>query len=294
MAKEYHMKQKSLATFAKISADYYKTFAPETSIEITSPKVFCEPNYCEKKCEFYTACQGNKETCIKEIFDKMISQLSTREERIIRLLFGIGDLKEDSIIIILQALNMIPLQDGDEFADISEDDSSCHISKFEHQRNIEAKALRKLRHPARSRALCSTDAGLVLLSANETNYFNLWCAIFGVRSDSRQVELEDYTERKQAEEEQRKRNEEELANASEEELPQIRKKIMARSTPIDDLDLQLRTYNCLKHAGVDTVEDLINMTWEKFIRMRNLGKKSAEEVLSKLEQLGFSFSTSEE
>ena len=299
VAKEYHMKQKSLSTFAKISADYYKTFEPETSIEIESPKVFCEPNYCETKCEFYTTCQGNKETCIKEIFDKMISQLSTREERIIRLLFGIGELKEDSIIIILQALNMIPLQDGDEFADVSEDDisedvGSCHISKFEHLRNIEAKALRKLRHPARSRALRSIDVGLVLLSANETNYFNLWCAIFGVRPDSRQVELEYYTERKRAEEEQRKRNEEELANASDEELPRIRKKIMARSTPIDDLDLRVRTYNCLKHAGVNTVEDLVNMTWEEFIRIRNLGKKSAEEVLFKLEQLGFSFSSSDE
>ena len=120
------------------------------------------------------------------------------------------------------------------------------------------------------------------------------CAIFGLHSDCRQAELEYYMERKQAEEEQRRWNEEELANASEEELPKIRKKIIARSTPIEDLELWIRTYNCLKHAGVDTVEDLINITWEEFIRIRNLGKKSVEEVLFKLEQLGFSFRPSEE
>jgi len=207
-AKEYHMKQKSLATFAKISSDYYKTFTSETSIEIASPRVFCEPSYCETKCEFYTACQGKKETCIKEIFDDMISQLSTREERIIRLLYGIGEQKEDSIIIILQALNMIPLQDEGEYADILEgdisvDDSSWQISKFEQLRNVKAKALRKLRSPACSQALRSTDVGLVLLSANETNYFILWCAIFGVRSDHRQIELEYYVEKKQVEEQRK-------------------------------------------------------------------------------------------
>lgn len=271
VAKEYHMKQKSLANFAKISADYYKIFEPKSSFEFVSPKVFCEPNYCKTKCEFYTACQGNKETCIKEIFDERISKLTTREERIIRLLFGIDELKEDSIIIILQALNMIPFRNGDEFADISEDAHSWN----EHLRNIEAKALKKL---ACSLALCSANIGVILLSTNETTYFNLWCAIFRVSSECQQAQLAYYIEKKRKEEE---------------------KKIMLRSTPIEylfieDLDLGVVTYRCLKFAGIDTVADLTNLTWERFIRIRNLSKKRADEVLSKLEQLGFSFSPSDE
>jgi len=121
-----------------------------------------------------------------------------------------------------------------------------------------------------------------------------WCAIFGVCSDCRRAELQRFIEKKQVKEAQKRKDEEELANASEEELPKIRKIIMARSTTIEDLDLRVRTYNCLKHAGVDTVDDLINMTWERFIRIRNLGSKSAEEVLLKLEQLGFSFTPLDE
>ena len=55
---------------------------------------------------------------------------------------------------------------------------------------------------------------------------------------------------------------------------------------IEDLDMSVRSFNCLKRAGIDTVEDLINRTEEDMIKVRNLGKKSLEEVIQKLHSLG--------
>ncbi|HHW39821.1 MAG TPA: DNA-directed RNA polymerase subunit alpha [Syntrophomonadaceae bacterium] len=58
--------------------------------------------------------------------------------------------------------------------------------------------------------------------------------------------------------------------------------------PIEELELSVRSYNCLKRAGINTVEDLIQRTEEDMIKVRNLGKKSLEEVDNKLKELGLS------
>ena len=63
---------------------------------------------------------------------------------------------------------------------------------------------------------------------------------------------------------------------------------------VDDLDLSVRSFNCLKRAGIDTVEDLINRTEEDMIKVRNLGKKSLEEVIQKLHSLGLDLKSVEE
>ena len=63
---------------------------------------------------------------------------------------------------------------------------------------------------------------------------------------------------------------------------------------IDELDLSVRSFNCLKRAGIDTVEDLINRTEEDMIKVRNLGKKSLEEVIAKLHSLGLDLRRDEE
>ena len=55
---------------------------------------------------------------------------------------------------------------------------------------------------------------------------------------------------------------------------------------IEELDLSVRSFNCLKRAGIDTVEDLISRTEEDMIKVRNLGRKSLEEVIAKLASLG--------
>ena len=59
---------------------------------------------------------------------------------------------------------------------------------------------------------------------------------------------------------------------------------------IEELDLSVRSYNCLKRAGINTVEDLINTSEEDMMKVRNLGRKSLEEVLAKLKELGLSLS----
>ena len=63
---------------------------------------------------------------------------------------------------------------------------------------------------------------------------------------------------------------------------------------IEELDLSVRSFNCLKRAGINTVEDLINKTEEELMKVRNLGRKSLEEVIHKLESLGFSLSKGDE
>jgi len=63
---------------------------------------------------------------------------------------------------------------------------------------------------------------------------------------------------------------------------------------IEELDLSVRSYNCLKRAGINTVEDLIARTEEDMMKVRNLGRKSLEEVVQKLEALGLSLAPSED
>ena len=63
---------------------------------------------------------------------------------------------------------------------------------------------------------------------------------------------------------------------------------------IDELELSVRSYNCLKRAGINTVEELTNRTSEDMMKVRNLGRKSLEEVLAKLKELGLSLNISDE
>ncbi len=63
---------------------------------------------------------------------------------------------------------------------------------------------------------------------------------------------------------------------------------------IDELELSVRSYNCLKRAGINTVEELCNKTSEDMMKVRNLGRKSLEEVLAKLKELGLALRPSEE
>lgn len=63
---------------------------------------------------------------------------------------------------------------------------------------------------------------------------------------------------------------------------------------IEELDLSVRSYNCLKRAGINTVEDLIGKTEDDMMKVRNLGRKSLDEVVAKLDTLGFGLRREEE
>ena len=63
---------------------------------------------------------------------------------------------------------------------------------------------------------------------------------------------------------------------------------------IEELDLSVRSFNCLKRANINTVEDLISKTEDEMMKVRNLGRKSLEEVINKLQSLGLSLRDEEE
>lgn len=63
---------------------------------------------------------------------------------------------------------------------------------------------------------------------------------------------------------------------------------------IEELDLSVRSFNCLKRAGINTVEDLTTKSEDDMMKVRNLGKKSLDEVVAKLDSLGFSLRKDDE
>ena len=72
------------------------------------------------------------------------------------------------------------------------------------------------------------------------------------------------------------------------------KKERVLEMPIEELELSVRSYNCLKRAGIFTVEDLTNKTESHLMKVRNLGKKSLEEVINKVKSLGLTFKEEDE
>ena len=63
---------------------------------------------------------------------------------------------------------------------------------------------------------------------------------------------------------------------------------------VEELDLSVRSYNCLKRAGINTVDELVRKTEEDLMKVRNLGKKSLAEITEKLVELGLSLRKSDE
>jgi DNA-directed RNA polymerase, alpha subunit len=66
-------------------------------------------------------------------------------------------------------------------------------------------------------------------------------------------------------------------------------KVQMLEMTIEELDLSVRSYNCLKRAGINTVQELANKTEQEMIKVRNLGRKSLEEVKIKLQDLELGF-----
>lgn len=72
------------------------------------------------------------------------------------------------------------------------------------------------------------------------------------------------------------------------------KQVKLMELPIEEMDLSVRSYNCLKRAGINTIQDLLKKSKSDMFKVRNLGAKSVEEVIQKLESYGFSFRKDEE
>lgn len=319
--------------------------------------------YCKKHCEFYEKCLARKESCVKKIYEETLFTLTPREEKTIRLSFGIECPREDSLEIIMNKIA---------------------VSSVGRVLAIQAKALRHLRYPRRARLLKATDVGLVLFSDAETCYSKLWRAVFG---DSRprhelyqefavaKVEENLKAEAERQKEKEREEWREEKANRQSqitaqttisdcyfgdryeggtlegkitvEELTKLdgaslfkecgcskttfeeiisvlggfnfyfsdctdhyrtnlslyANKVYdecadqvlqkALEMTIDGLDLSVRSYNCLKRAGINTLKELTEKTEAELKMVRNLGKGGREEVIQKLASLGLSLSADE-
>ncbi len=72
------------------------------------------------------------------------------------------------------------------------------------------------------------------------------------------------------------------------------KQVKLMELPIEDMDLSVRSYNCLKRAGLNTIQDLLKKSKSDMFKVRNLGAKSVEEVINKLESYGFTLRKDEE
>ncbi len=83
-----------------------------------------------------------------------------------------------------------------------------------------------------------------------------------------------------------------LSNAGKKEMmldPDAVETVMEKKEPIEELELSVRSFNCLKRAGINTIEDLTDKTLHDMGEVRNLGRKSLEEIIQKLAERGHSF-----
>lgn len=143
-------------------------------------------------------------------------------------------------------------------------------------RQIRDKALKKLRHQSRLKRIEKLFVPRVEL---RTQIQSLVCENDQLQRQVDQLHIE-------LAQIQKKYNE--LANSlSQDSLIEVNNSLT--SMTIDNLDLSVRTFNCLKHAGIDTVDQLLSRSKSKIMIIRNLGSRSFKELQDKLDQLGLSF-----
>lgn len=130
-------------------------------------------------------------------------------------------------------------------------------------RQVEAKALRKLRHPNRRKYLKYGVSGII--ENIRTDYYNRFADL-----ESKLIELCKLNEK----------TADEVIRDNE-----LRKKYAP--TKIEDMDLSVRSYNCLKRAGIDNIKQIASLSYEELIHIRNLGKHSVEEIIEKLREYGY-------
>lgn len=87
---------------------------------------------------------------------------------------------------------------------------------------------------------------------------------------------------------------EDMSEAEPAAEPESSERVSLHEVPIEELELSVRSFNCLKRAGINTIGELVDRTYEGMMRVRNLGKKSLEEVRQKLAAMGLAFKPSEE
>ena len=130
-------------------------------------------------------------------------------------------------------------------------------------RQIEAKAIRKLRHPSRAKYF---RYGVSAIIENiRTDYYNKFSELEGKLIELCKLNMKTADEVIQDHELRRK----------------------YAPTNIEQMDLSVRSYNCLKRAGIDTLQHLAQLSYNDLIRIRNLGRRSVDEIIGKLSEYGY-------
>ena len=130
-------------------------------------------------------------------------------------------------------------------------------------REIEAKALRKLRHPNRIKYLRYGISGII--ENIKSDYFNKFADL-----ENKLIELCKLNEEK-----------------ADKVIDDVELRQKYASLRIEDMDLSVRSYTCLKRAGINNIKQLASLSYEKLVRIRNLGRKSIEEIIEKLKEYGY-------
>lgn len=130
-------------------------------------------------------------------------------------------------------------------------------------RQIEAKAIRKLRHPNRAKYFRYGVLGII--ENIKTGYYNQFLELEGKLIELCKLNTKAADEVIQTNELRRK----------------------YAPTKIENMDLSVRSYNCLKRADINTLQDLTKLSYEDMTRIRNLGQKSVKEIIEKLREYGY-------
>lgn len=137
-------------------------------------------------------------------------------------------------------------------------------------RQVEAKALRKLRHPQRSKYLINGISGII--ENIKTDYHN--------KLNDLGIKLAELC-----------KVNEKAADEIIEEQSALRKLYKADS--IEQADFSVRTYNCLKRHGINTISELATLRYDEIVKIRNIGRKCVAEIIDKLKEYGYTVNYNE-
>jgi len=248
----------------KLSIDNYEGDGiPSYYIPILTPeeKLFCEIfsiTRVEVEGEFYAIMDRNSEmfpSDLKETFPIVLSTLAEREQMVIKEKYY-----EDKT-----------------FEEIAK---PYHVTR-ERIRQIESKALRKLRHPSRKNILLNGkavyDAEMELRELHSQNELRI-------------IELKKEEEKRIREELIKMRSEGGFENSPYADHPSPSDLM---DVDICELELSVRSYNVLRRAGINTIGEITNLSYADLSRLRNMGRKSADEIATKLKELGLELRRSE-
>lgn len=209
---------------------------------------FC-PRIEQLSNELYEEFQGYPSEIVEEVKASLRDRLNEKEYKVLYLRFGLDYAGAKKLETVGEQLN---------------------ITK-ERVRQLEAKALRKLKHPAtKLPAIFEAPSGL------EDTAEALYAELEEIHENPVFKRADEITQQLES-----------MRKAPFKFKCNCLKAGASDGTSIDKLDLSIRTYNCLKRAGIRTISDIINLPSKDWLKVRNLGRRSLLEVIEKMQAAGY-------